>query len=115
MSFKDFNEEGPGTFSWDYVLGGNTTGLFPEESHYILEGNTLTEVTYTHTGGGSFRPAEYGLSFEVENISPVAIDADGCKVFTFEQEGCLFRATINNKFNQTRDAIIVDVVQLNRI
>ena len=24
MSFKDFNDEGPGTFAWDYVLCGNT-------------------------------------------------------------------------------------------
>mgnify|MGYP003549081789 CR=1 FL=1 len=30
MNFRDFNNEGPGTFEWDYVLGGNTTGLFPE-------------------------------------------------------------------------------------
>ena len=32
MSFRDFNDEGPGTFEWDFVLGGNTTGLFPEET-----------------------------------------------------------------------------------
>ena len=37
MSFKNFNDEGPGTFSWDYVLGGNTTGLFPEETHWVLQ------------------------------------------------------------------------------
>lgn len=111
MSFKDFNEEGPGTFSWDYVLGGNTTGLFPEETHYILEGNTLTEVTYTHTGGGSFKASVYGLSFEVENISPIVTDTDGNKVFTFVQDGTLFKATINSKFKQAKDMLVVDVIE----
>ena len=33
MSFRDFNDDGPGTFAWDYVLGHNTTGLFPDETH----------------------------------------------------------------------------------
>ncbi len=111
MSFKDFNEEGPGTFSWDYVLGGNTTGLFPEETHYTLDGNTLTEVTYTHTGGGTLKATEYGLSFEVENISPVTTDIDGNKVFTFEQDGTLFKATINSKFKQAEDMLVVDVIE----
>ena len=41
MSFKDFNDEGPGAFAWDYVLGGNTTGMFPEETHYEVYGDTL--------------------------------------------------------------------------
>jgi hypothetical protein len=42
MSFRDFNDEGPGTFEWDYVLGGNTTGLFPEETHYEIDGAPIT-------------------------------------------------------------------------
>ena len=54
MSFKDFNDEGPGTFGWDYVLGGNTTGLFPEETVTEVDGDTVTEVTYAHTGGGKY-------------------------------------------------------------
>jgi len=56
MSFKDFNDEGPGTFGWDYVLGGNTTGLFPDETYVELDGDTVTEVTYSHTGGGKYEP-----------------------------------------------------------
>ena len=49
MSFRDFNDEGPGTFGWDFVLGGNTTGLFPDETFTEVDGDTVTEVTYTHT------------------------------------------------------------------
>ena len=41
MTFRDFNDEGPGTFEWDYVLGGNTTGLFPEETHFNPESPDL--------------------------------------------------------------------------
>ena len=44
MSFKDFNDEGPGTFAWDYVLGGNTTGLFPDEIRYEEDDGELKEV-----------------------------------------------------------------------
>lgn len=112
MSFRDFNDEGPGTFSWDYVLGGNTTGLFPEETHYVLEGSTLTEVTFTHTGGGAFRATESGPSFEVENISPVGTDANGDQVFTFEQDGTTFKATVNKKYKHSDGALVVDVVEL---
>ena len=56
MSFKDFNDEGPGTFGWDFVLGGNTTGLFPDETYIEVDGDTVTEVTYSHTGGGKYEP-----------------------------------------------------------
>ena len=54
MSFRDFNDEGPGTFGWDFVLGGNTTGLFPEETVTEVDGDTVTEITYAHTGGGKY-------------------------------------------------------------
>ena len=51
MSFKDFNDEGPGTFEWSFVLGGNTTGMFPDETHNVLDGDQLKDVTFTHRGG----------------------------------------------------------------
>lgn len=54
MNFKDFNDEGPGTFAWDYVLGGNTTGLFPDEIRYEEDNGQLKEVLYRHTGGGKY-------------------------------------------------------------
>ena len=57
MSFKDFNDEGPGTFGWDFVLGSNTTGLFPDETYTEVDGDTVTQVTYTHTGGGKYEPS----------------------------------------------------------
>ena len=84
MSYRDFNDEGPGTFGWDYVLGGNTTGLFPEETHYLLEGDQLTEVTFTHKGGGIFEPSIYGLTYTVNNISPIETSFSGHPGFTFE-------------------------------
>ena len=46
MSFRDFNDEGPGTFEWDYVLGGNTTGLFPEEMHFAEMSCNLVKKKY---------------------------------------------------------------------
>ena len=61
MSFKDFNDEGPGTLGWDYVLGGNTTGLFPDETRIEVDGDTVTEVTYAHTGGGKYEPVHVNI------------------------------------------------------
>lgn len=107
MSFRDFNDEGPGTFGWDYVLGQNTTGMFPDETHYVLEGDQLTEVTFSHTGGGTLEPSLYGLTYTVEKISPVHNGG-----FTFEQDGCRFRATINQKYSQSKDCLVVDVEQI---
>lgn len=57
MSFKDFSGEDPGTFGWDYMLGGNTTGLFPDETYTEIDGDPVTQVTYTHTGGGKYEPS----------------------------------------------------------
>lgn len=65
MSFKDFNNEGPGTFEWDYIIGGNTTGLFPEETRYEIDGETVTEVKMVHIGGGKYKPV-YGDSWNIE-------------------------------------------------
>lgn len=107
MTFKDFNDEGPGTFEWDYVLGGNTTGLFPEESHYEVDGNTLLEVKFVHTGGGSYDPV-YGDSWTISNISPVQSGS----WFTFEQAGRTYKATINHKFRQSNGCYIVDLSEI---
>lgn len=112
MSFKDFNDEGPGTFGWDYVLGGNTTGLFPDETHYVLEGDTLTQVKFSHAGGGSMELSEYGPSWEVENISPAGDSLTGSQSFTFEQGGSKFKATINGKYKQREDCLTVDVEEV---
>lgn len=106
MSFRDFNDEGPGTYEWDYVLGGNTTGLFPEESVYEVDGNTLLEVRMVHTGGGCYEPV-YGDSWTITNISPVQ---NG--IFTFEQSGMKYRATINKKYRHNNGCLIVDIKQI---
>ena len=112
MSFKDFNDEGPGTFAWDFVLGGNTIGLFPEETHYVLEGNQLTEVTFTHKGGGLLEPSACGATYTVENISPVNTPLFGQPWFTFEQGGSRFRATLNKRYKQSKDCYVVDLIEL---
>ena len=112
MSFRDFNDEGPGTFEWDYVLGGNTTGIFPDETHYVLEGDQLTEVTFTHRGGGTLEPSDYGATYTVENISPIQKPLFGDQWFTFEQDGCKFKATLNKKYNQKRDCLVVDIKEI---
>ena len=112
MSFRDFDQEGPGTFEWDFVLGGNTTGLFPEETHYVLEGNQLTEVTFIHKGGGSLEPSEYGETYTVENISPIESPLFGQPWFTFEQGGNRFKATLNKKYKQRRSRYVVDLTEI---
>lgn len=112
MSFKDFNDEGPGTFEWDYVLGGNTTGLFPEETHYVLEGNQLTEVTFAHQGGGKLGPSEYGLTYTVDNISPIETPIFGQPWFIFEQGGSKFKATLNKKYKQNQGCYVVDLSEI---
>ena len=110
MSFRDFNDEGPGTFGWDFVLGGNTTGLFPEETHFEVDGDTITEVTLVHTGGGRFDP-QYGDSWHITNISPVhkGVSKDW---FSFEQNGIKYKALINKKYKQRNDCFIVDIEQI---
>ena len=109
MSFQDFNDEGPGTFEWDFVLGGNTTGMFPDETHYVLEGDQLTEVTFTHKGGDSLEPSEYGATYIVEDISPITKPLFGQPWFTFTQDGCKYKATLVKNFRQRRDCYIVDI------
>ena len=110
MSFKDFNDEGPGTYEWDYVLGGNTTGLFPEETHYEVDGNTLLEVTFRHTGGNKFEPV-YGDNWGIENISETQF-AGGSMSFTFDQGRGHFRATVNEKLSAKCGLMIVDLIEL---
>lgn len=112
MSFSDFDQQGPGTFEWDFVIGVNTTGLFPDETHYVLEGDQLTEVTFTHKGGGSLEPSEYGETYTVENISPIEKPLFGQPWFTFEQGGSRFKATLNKRFEQRRDCYVVDLTEI---
>ena len=112
MSFKDFNDEGPGTFAWDFVLGTNTTGMFPDETHYELEGDLLTEVTYSHTGGGKLEATSYGFCCTVTNISPLTGPSGGEQWITFEQDGCKFKGTLNKNFKQSKDCYVIDVVEI---
>jgi len=112
MSFKDFDDEGPGTFEWDYVLGGDSTGLFPEEVHYVLEDDQLTEVTFAHKGGGKYEPTVFGLTYTVDNISSIQKPIFGQPWFTFEQEGCRFKATLNKKYRQRSNFYIIDIVEI---
>ena len=106
MSFRDFNDEGPGTFGWDYVLGGNTTGLFPDETHYMVDGDVLIEVTMTHSGGGKYKPL-YGDCWNITDISSVQSGE-----FTFKQDGRTYRATINSKYKTDNGCYIVDLAEL---
>ncbi len=110
MSFRDFNDEGPGTFGWDYVLGGNTTGLFHEETHYEVDGSILLEVTFRHTGGNRFEPV-YGDSWEIDNISEIQY-AGGVRIFTFDQGTGHFKATVNEKLSAKYGLLIVDLMEL---
>ena len=110
MSFRDFNDEGPGTFEWDFVLGGNSTGLFPEELHYELDGNQLTQVTYRHIGGNKFEPV-YGECWNVTNISEIHKGLGG-DWFTFEQAGRKYKAVINRKYKQKNGSFIIDLIEL---
>ena len=107
MSFRDFNDEGPGTFEWDYVLGGNTTGLFPEEKHYEVDGSTLLELIFRHTGGNKYEPV-YGDSWTIENISDMET-YNGSRAFTFDQGTGHFRATVNEKLSRQYGLTIVDL------
>jgi|LSQX01.1.fsa_nt_gb hypothetical protein len=112
MSFRDFNEDGPGTVEWDIVMGQNTTGMFSDETHYVLEGDQLTEVTFSHTGGGALEPSIYGLTYTVENIGPVNTPLIGQPWFTFEQDGCRFKATLNKRYKQSKDCYVVDIEEV---
>ena len=89
------------------MLGGNTTGLFPEETHYEVDGDTLTEITLVHTGGGKYEPV-YGDSWQITDISPV----HSGDWFTFEQDGTKYKATINRKYQLGDGCYIVDLSEI---
>ena len=110
MSYRDFNDEGPGTFECDFVLGGKTIGLFPEETHYEVDGNTILEVIFRHTGGNKFEPI-YGDSWNINNTSEMQ-SAGGARFFTFDQGSSHFRATVNEKLSAKYGLMIVDLVEL---
>lgn len=109
MDFRDFNEDGPGTVEWDIVMGQNTTGQFPNETHYVLEGDQLTEVTFTHRGGGSLEPSEYGATYTVENVSEIQKPLFGDQWLTFEQGGVTYKATINKRFSAGKGCVVLDI------
>ena len=109
MSFRDFNEDGPGTVEWDIVMGQNTTGQFQDETHYVLEGDQLTEVTFTHVGGGSLAPSEYGAAYEVKNISEIQKPLFGDQWLTFEQDGVTYKATVNKRFKAEKGCLVLDI------
>lgn len=112
-AFQVFNDEGPGTYEWDYVLGGNTTGMFPDETHYVVMGNTLTEALFTHTGGHSWEPV-YGDSWEISDVSEMKDFIFGKKFFTFRLNEDTYKATINNKFKPKTGVLVVDIEQIDQ-
>ena len=105
MSFRDFNDDGPGTFEWDYVLGHNTTGLFPDETHYFIDGDVLEEVIFTYAGGESWNT----MIGECWNISNISKSSDG---LTFEQDGIKYRAIVNRKFRSRDGLPVYDISEL---
>ena len=109
--FRDFNDEGPGTFEWDYVLGGNTTGLFPEETHYIVSGDELIEVTFKHTGGNNYS-AVFGDSWRIEDVSEVHTELSRKPHFYFTQGNSRFKAVINDKYKMKDGSQIVDISEI---
>ena len=106
MGFRDFNDEGPGTFGWDYVLGQNTTGLFPDETHYILDGDVLEEVEFTYAGGESWRSSIVNCW----SITDIAHAADGS--ITFRQGGHRFRAVPYYKMRMKDGQTVYNIVEL---
>ena len=106
MSFRDFNDEGPGTFAWDYVLGQNTTGLFPDETHYVIEDDVLEEVIFTYAGGETWNM----LIGECWNISNISHESDGSVIF--EQDGYKFRATPARRLHMKNESMIDDIKEI---
>jgi len=106
MSFRDFNDDGPGTFGWDYVLGHNTTGLFPDETHYIIDGDVLEEVVFTYAGGETWDT----LIGNCWNITNISIEQDGCVLF--DQDGSMFRAIPIKTFFRKDGLKVFDIKKL---
>ena len=88
---------------------GTLTGLFPEEIHYEVDGNTLLEVIFRHTGGNKFEPV-YGDNWDIDNVSEME-SVGGTKVFTFDQGGGHFKATVNEKLSAKYGLLIVDLAE----
>ena len=105
MSFRDFNDDGPGTFEWDYVLGHNTTGLFPDETHYYIDGDVLEEVIFSYTGGESWET----MIGDCWNISNICRTTNG---LTFEQDGIKYKAIPSMKFRSRNGLTVYDVFEV---
>lgn len=57
-------------------------------------------------------PSIYGLTYTVENIGPVNTPIAGQPWFTFEQDGCRFKATLNKRYKQSKDCYVVDIEEV---
>ena len=78
----------------------------------MLEGDQLTEVTFTHTESSALEPLLYGLTYTVDNKSAMQTPIIGQPWFTFEQDDFRFKATLNKKYKQNKDYLVVDVEQI---
>ena len=105
MSFRDFNDHRPGTYEWDYVLGKNTTGQFPDEEHYIIFGNTITDAVFSYAGGENWQIFECG-SWSLQIMEK---QTDGSLVLSFD--GLKYRATVV-KGLKVKNGIVVDLEDL---
>ena len=106
MGFRDFNDDGPGTFAWDYVLGHNTSGLFPDETHYFIDGDVLEEAIFTYAGGESWNI----MIGDCWNITIIEEMPDGG--YVFEQDGRKYRASVNRRFRTKGGLTVFDITEL---
>lgn len=44
----------PGDMSYDYIFGGNQSGMFPDRDGFIVSDKKLYHVTYSHSDGDSW-------------------------------------------------------------
>ena len=105
MSFKDFNDHGPGTYEWDYVLGKNTTGQFPDEEHYIISGKTITDAVFTYAGGENWQIFECS-SYPLQEMKK---QTDSSLIVGFDD--LKYKATVVRGL-KVKNGIVVDLEDL---
>lgn len=110
MTFQDFNDEGPGTYEWDFVLGQNTTGLFSDEEHFVISESIITDTVFTYAGGTTWNTTCYD-SWQLTEKGPLQGGLLSKKYMIVAFDGCKYKAVVNDKF-KVKDGIVVDLEEI---
>ena len=105
----------PGDPSYDDLYGGNLSGLYPDEEHFVIEvsadGTTLSRGTFSNAGCGDWNITVTAV-WNVESMRKKTSELRKGEAFKLKAEGDDKTHTfkVSKKFKQARDNLIVDLI-----